>query len=83
MSFRILELAKTVIDLTGSRSRIVYQPLPQDDPRVRKPDTSLAEATIGWKPKTSLRDGLRLTIAYFEGRLRDEKINLHREPTVA
>ena len=71
--FSMLELAKTVIDLTGSRSRLVYQSLPQDDPRVRKPDTSLAKATIGWEPKTPLREGLRQTIAYFETQLGEQK----------
>jgi UDP-glucuronate decarboxylase len=78
--FSMLELAKTVIDLTGSRSRLMYQPLPQDDPRVRKPDTSLAKAAIGWQPETSLRDGLRLTIAYIETQLRKERspMNIHR-----
>jgi UDP-glucuronate decarboxylase len=71
--FSMLELAKTVIDLTGSRSQVVYQPLPQDDPRVRKPDAGLAKAAIGWEPKTQLREGLKVTIAYFETRLRREK----------
>jgi UDP-glucuronate decarboxylase len=78
--FSMLELAKTVIDLTGSKSRLMYQPLPQDDPRVRKPDTSFAKAAIGWQPETSLRDGLRLTIAYIETQLRKENspMNIHR-----
>jgi UDP-glucuronate decarboxylase len=78
--FSMLELAKTVIDLTGSKSRLMYQPLPQDDPRVRKPDTSLAKAAIGWQPETSLRDGLRLTITYIETQLRKERspMNIHR-----
>ena len=49
--FSMLKLAKTVIDLTGSSSQLVYQPLPQDDPRVRKPDASLAKAAIGWEPR--------------------------------
>lgn len=71
--FSMLELAKTVIDLTGSRSQVVYQPLPQDDPRVRKPDAGLAKAAIGWEPKTQLREGLKVTIAYFETQLRREK----------
>lgn len=67
--FTIAELAHLVIDLTGSKSKLVYQPLPSDDPRQRKPDTSQAEATLGWKATTPLADGLRLTIAYFDSLL--------------
>ena len=80
--FSMLKLAKTVIDLTGSSSQLVYQPLPQDDPRVRKPDASLAKAAIGWEPKTPLREGLRLTIAYFETQLRKEKNYRRVEPAI-
>lgn len=60
------DLAELVIELTGSRSQIVQRPLPQDDPRQRQPDISLARKTLGWKPQTALRDGLGRTIAYFE-----------------
>ncbi len=60
------ELADVVVELTGSRSRIVYRPLPADDPRQRRPDISLARAALGWEPKTDLRDGLARTIAYFD-----------------
>jgi UDP-glucuronate decarboxylase len=67
--FTIAELAHLVIDLTGSKSKLVYQPLPSDDPRQRKPDTSQAEATLGWKATTPLAEGLRLTIAYFDSLL--------------
>jgi UDP-glucuronate decarboxylase len=70
--FSILDLAKTVIDMTGSRSRIVHRPLPQDDPRQRRPDISLAQKQLSWKPTTSLKDGLVRTIAYFKTLL-DEK----------
>jgi len=63
--FTMLELAETVLQLTGSRSKIVYRPLPQDDPRQRQPDISLAERELGWKPTVSLEDGLARTIAYF------------------
>jgi UDP-glucuronate decarboxylase len=68
--FTILQLANTVIDLTGSRSRVVYQPLPQDDPRQRRPDISKARKTLGWEPRTSLKEGLAKTIAYFEALLK-------------
>jgi UDP-glucuronate decarboxylase len=64
--FTILELAKKVIMLTGSRSKIVYKPLPSDDPRQRCPDISLARKTLKWNPKTPLSEGLSKTIAYFE-----------------
>jgi len=63
--FTIMEIAETVIRLTGSRSRIVRNPLPEDDPRQRQPDISLARETFGWEPKVVLEDGLKETIAYF------------------
>jgi len=64
--FTILDLAKKVITLTGSRSRIVRKPLPKDDPRQRCPDISLARRRLKWKPWTPLGEGLKKTIAYFE-----------------
>jgi UDP-glucuronate decarboxylase len=64
--FSILDLASLVIDMTGSRSRIVHRPLPQDDPRQRKPDISRANELLGWAPTTHLEEGLTRTIAYFE-----------------
>jgi UDP-glucuronate decarboxylase len=64
--FTILQLAQEVIDLTGSRSTIVRQPLPTDDPRQRRPDSTLAKQTLGWTPKVPLREGLTRTIAYFD-----------------
>jgi UDP-glucuronate decarboxylase len=72
--FTILQLANIVIDLTGSRSRVVHRPLPQDDPRQRCPDISQAKELLGWKPQTMLRDGLMRTIEYFNDLLRDEAI---------
>ena len=63
--FTIRELAELVIELTGSRSQIEYRPLPSDDPKKRRPDISLARATIGWEPRVQLREGLSRTIAYF------------------
>jgi UDP-glucuronate decarboxylase len=64
--FSVLELAGLVIELTGSRSKIVLRPRPEDDPRQRRPDISRAEEILGWKPKTDLRAGLKRTIGYFE-----------------
>jgi len=64
--FTMLELAETVIRLTQSSSKLVFEPLPQDDPRQRQPDISLARSQLGWEPKVSLEDGLRETIAYFK-----------------
>ena len=63
--FTMLELAENVIRLTGARSKLVFQPLPQDDPRQRQPDISLATDKLGWTPKVKLEDGLKETIAYF------------------
>ncbi|MBU1040308.1 MAG: SDR family oxidoreductase [Proteobacteria bacterium] len=63
--FTILELAETVIRMTGSSSRIVHNPLPQDDPTQRQPDITLARQVIGWEPQTKLEDGLVKTIAFF------------------
>jgi UDP-glucuronate decarboxylase len=65
--FTMLELAQAVIELTGSNSRIIYLPLPQDDPKQRQPDISLAKEKLqGWEPKIQLREGLQTTIAYFD-----------------
>ena len=72
--FTILQLANMVIDLTGSRSRIVHRALPQDDPRQRNPDISQAKNVLGWKPQMNLRDGLLQTIKYFDDLLGDEAI---------
>jgi len=69
--FAIATLAAMVIDLTGSRSRLVHRPRPQDDPRQRRPDISNAQAVLGWGPRTPLAEGLKRTIAYFEGLLRE------------
>jgi UDP-glucuronate decarboxylase len=63
--FTMLELAETVLRLVGSASTITYQPLPQDDPKQRQPDISLAQKQLDWQPKVGLEDGLKETIAYF------------------
>jgi UDP-glucuronate decarboxylase len=64
--FTIRELAEKVIELSGSRSKLVFKPLPQDDPRQRQPDLAKAKATLNWEPKVALEDGLKETIAYFK-----------------
>ncbi len=70
--FTMLELASLVIELTGSRSCIAHRPLPQDDPRQRRPDISKANSILEWSPQTQLKDGLIHTIRYFEGILKDD-----------
>jgi UDP-glucuronate decarboxylase len=69
--FTVLQLALLVIELTGSRSRIVHRPRPQDDPRQRRPNISKANDLLAWTPKTELVDGLFRTIEYFETLLSD------------
>jgi UDP-glucuronate decarboxylase len=64
--FTMLELARQVLELTGSASKIVHQPLPADDPRQRRPDLTLANQLLGWAPGIPLQDGLQKTIAYFK-----------------
>ena len=68
--FTMIELAETVIDLTGSASRLTYKPLPEDDPKQRQPDITLARSVLGWEPTVALKDGLKPTISYFEGLLK-------------
>ena len=64
--YSILELAQKIMEKTGSRSKIVYKPLPQDDPLKRRPDITLAKKRLGWEPETDLMEGLTRTIEYFE-----------------
>ncbi|HOT13756.1 MAG TPA: SDR family oxidoreductase [Bacteroidales bacterium] len=72
--FTILELAEKVIKLTGSKSKLVFQPLPQDDPMQRKPDISLAKEKLnGWEPKVALDEGLLKTIEYFSKKMNIKK----------
>jgi len=68
--FTIAELARLVVEMTGSASRLVYRPLPQDDPKQRRPDISLARETLHWAPTIELREGLTRTIDYFDALLR-------------
>ena len=61
----MLELAENVLRLTGSSAKLIFKPLPLDDPKQRQPDIALAKKELGWEPKVSLADGLKETIAYF------------------
>ena len=66
IEFTIKELAEKVIDMTSSKSRISYKPLPHDDPKQRQPDITLAKKELNWEPKIKLEEGLVKTIQYFE-----------------
>ncbi len=68
--FTILELARTLIGMTGSASRIDFRQLPQDDPVQRRPEIALARAKLGWEPRVPLAEGLKKTIDYFQNVLR-------------
>ncbi len=63
--FTMLELAEKILSLTGGRSKLIHMPLPEDDPRQRRPDISLAKSALGWEPKVALEDGLKETIRFF------------------
>jgi UDP-glucuronate decarboxylase len=68
--FTMVQLAETVIDICNSKSAIIFKPLPPDDPRQRRPDIAKAEKVLGWRPKVSLREGLTMTVSYFESLIR-------------
>ena len=70
--FTIRELAELIVEMTGTKSKIRFEPLPSDDPRQRQPDISMAKSILKWEPKTQLREGLTKTIAYFENILGKE-----------
>jgi UDP-glucuronate decarboxylase len=61
----MLQLAETILRLSNSKSKLVFAPLPSDDPKQRQPDITLAKAKLGWEPKVNLEDGLKETIGYF------------------
>jgi len=65
----VLEFAREIIRATGSKSRIAYKPLPQDDPKQRRPDITRARTKLKWEPKVPLKEGLKETIAYFRGKV--------------
>jgi len=71
VEFTILQLAEVILELTGSKSQLIWLPIPSDDPKQRQPDISLARETLGWEPVVALREGLAKTIAYFESRLQN------------
>jgi UDP-glucuronate decarboxylase len=68
--FTMLELAEKVIAMTGSKSKIVFRPLPSDDPKMRRPDITLAKSKLDWAPKVPLDEGLAKTIEYFKGTIK-------------
>jgi UDP-glucuronate decarboxylase len=74
IEFTMRELADLIKDLTGSHSKIVHRPLPQDDPRQRRPDISEAQRLLGWQPTVALKEGLTRTIPYFEGLLSHQEV---------
>jgi dTDP-glucose 4,6-dehydratase len=69
----VKDIAQKVLDLTSSRSRIVYEPLPEDDPKVRRPDITRAMTLLNWTPEIMLEEGLRRTVAYFKSRFESSK----------
>ncbi|MDP2605108.1 MAG: SDR family oxidoreductase [Deltaproteobacteria bacterium] len=69
----VLEFAKKIIEITGSKSTIVYKPLPEDDPQVRQPDITKAKKILGWEPKVALEEGLAKTIDYVRAKLKEQK----------
>ena len=71
--FTILECAQLVLKVTGSKSKIRYEPLPQDDPKQRKPDITKARQLLGWEPRIDLESGLKLSLEYFRQALSQER----------
>ena len=72
----ILQLTREIIEMTGSRSDVIFEPLPQDDPKVRRPDITKAKHCLGWEPRVSRLDGLKRTIPYFQASLKRSGIGL-------
>ena len=79
--FSIVDFAKRVLEIARSRSRIIHQPLPVDDPRVRRPDIAKAARVLNWQPKVSLREGIQKTIPYFQEKL-SQKSTSPRSPSI-
>ncbi|MCJ7493860.1 MAG: GDP-mannose 4,6-dehydratase, partial [Deltaproteobacteria bacterium] len=72
--FSIVDFAQEVLEITGSKSRIVHQPLPVDDPRVRQPDITKARKVLNWNPQVGLREGIRKTVPYFQKKMAGKSI---------
>ena len=72
--YSVLEFARKILELTGSQSKIIYKPLPEDDPRVRQPDISKARKILGWTPRVELREGIERTVPYFRKKLSEKKL---------
>jgi dTDP-glucose 4,6-dehydratase len=72
--YTVRQLAEVVLELTGSRSRLEYRPLPEDDPKVRRPDITRARALLGWEPRVELRDGVARTVEYFRGLMQSDRM---------
>ena len=73
------DFAEEIIKLTGTKQKIVYKPLPVDDPKQRQPDISRAKEMLGWKPKVSRKEGLKITYEYFKSLPKEELIKLPKE----
>jgi dTDP-glucose 4,6-dehydratase len=74
--FTMVECAREVLSVTGSKSKITFAPLPEDDPKQRRPDISKAQRLLGWTPEISLHEGLKLSLAYFEKAVAEERAAL-------
>jgi nucleoside-diphosphate-sugar epimerase len=74
----VKQLAEIVVELTGTKSEIVYKPLPEDDPKVRQPDITHARAMLGWEPRVDVRDGVRRTIEFFQSLVGSPRMTAHR-----
>jgi dTDP-glucose 4,6-dehydratase len=72
VEFTMIECAQVVLDVTNSSSKLVFEPLPEDDPKQRRPDISKAKALLHWEPKIDLRTGLRMSLSYFRESLATE-----------
>jgi dTDP-glucose 4,6-dehydratase len=78
VEYTVKQLAEIVVELTGTKSEIVYKPLPEDDPKVRQPDITHARAMLGWEPRVDVRDGVRRTIEFFQSLVGSPRMTAHR-----
>jgi dTDP-glucose 4,6-dehydratase len=70
----VLQLAREIIELTSTRGKVVFKPLPQDDPKVRRPDISKAQRVLGWEPRVDRQEGLKETVKYFTQKIRGQTV---------